>query len=254
MIHFFRRYRQSFFKGNRFTRYLVYALGEIVLVVIGIMIAIQLNEWNANRKLQNENYLYIRKMIGDLKATQSRLDLLLHQNDPVWPSFKQAVKNADTLLKLSYAGFSEEDIDFIGKTTAFQGGSMLNITDNTYQELMGTGKLYTLGSDSLVASIVRYYTICEREEIYNISNRDLLWHGLQVSEKGFGKMKMDYELATNFELSDYPFYFDPKSEEYHNYQITLRYLLLGQRINMSKIEMLIRETETLQLQLKHALP
>ena len=45
MIQFFRRIRQKLLEENRFVKYLLYALGEIVLVVIGILIALQINNW-----------------------------------------------------------------------------------------------------------------------------------------------------------------------------------------------------------------
>lgn len=50
MLRFFRKMRNSLLAENRFTRYFFYATGEIVLVVIGILIALQLNNWNATRK------------------------------------------------------------------------------------------------------------------------------------------------------------------------------------------------------------
>ena len=50
MIKFFRNIRQNLLRENRFTRYLIYAIGEIILVVIGILIALQINNWNENRK------------------------------------------------------------------------------------------------------------------------------------------------------------------------------------------------------------
>ena len=49
MINFFRRIRQRLLGQDRFGKYLVYALGEIVLVVIGILIALQINTWNQDR-------------------------------------------------------------------------------------------------------------------------------------------------------------------------------------------------------------
>ncbi|RIV68393.1 DUF6090 family protein [Flagellimonas aequoris] len=55
MIRFFRTIRQRLLAQNRFTKYLVYATGEIVLVVIGILIALQINNWNEERK-RKENY------------------------------------------------------------------------------------------------------------------------------------------------------------------------------------------------------
>ncbi|WP_051287336.1 hypothetical protein [Algoriphagus mannitolivorans] len=52
MISFFRKIRQKLLHENRVTRYLVYALGEIFLVVIGILIALQVNNWNEERKIR----------------------------------------------------------------------------------------------------------------------------------------------------------------------------------------------------------
>jgi len=53
MIKFFRHIRQRMIKENRVSKYLLYAIGEIVLVVIGILIALQINNWNSERKEAN---------------------------------------------------------------------------------------------------------------------------------------------------------------------------------------------------------
>jgi len=50
MLSFFRKIRQKLLSQNRVTQYLAYAIGEIILVVIGILIALQVNNWNENRK------------------------------------------------------------------------------------------------------------------------------------------------------------------------------------------------------------
>ncbi len=60
MIKFFRKIRQKMLIENRFRQYLIYAIGEIFLVVIGILIALQINNWNQNLKeLKKENELLI---------------------------------------------------------------------------------------------------------------------------------------------------------------------------------------------------
>lgn len=64
MIKFFRHIRKKLLGENRFTKYLVYAIGEIVLVVIGIMIALQVNNWN-NRRAQDEKTVAILNQIID---------------------------------------------------------------------------------------------------------------------------------------------------------------------------------------------
>ena len=50
MIKFFRKIRQKMLTENKFSKYLLYAIGEIILVVIGILIALQVNNWNQDRK------------------------------------------------------------------------------------------------------------------------------------------------------------------------------------------------------------
>jgi hypothetical protein len=50
MVKFFRKIRQQLLSENKFTKYLMYAVGEIVLVVIGILIALSINHWNDQRK------------------------------------------------------------------------------------------------------------------------------------------------------------------------------------------------------------
>jgi len=50
MIKFFRNIRQKLLSEGKTTNYIKYAIGEIVLVMIGILLALQVNNWNENRK------------------------------------------------------------------------------------------------------------------------------------------------------------------------------------------------------------
>ncbi len=50
MIKFFRKIRQRLLTENKFSKYLLYAFGEIVLIIIGIFFALQLQNWNETRK------------------------------------------------------------------------------------------------------------------------------------------------------------------------------------------------------------
>jgi len=53
MINFFRKIRKQFADDNKPLKYMRYAIGEIVLVVIGILIALQINNWNEDRVKKN---------------------------------------------------------------------------------------------------------------------------------------------------------------------------------------------------------
>ncbi|NKI30422.1 DUF6090 family protein [Croceivirga thetidis] len=71
MIKFFRRIRQKLLSENKFSKYLIYAIGEIVLVMIGILLALQVNNWNENRKTQNTINEYYGQLLEDLKKDSS---------------------------------------------------------------------------------------------------------------------------------------------------------------------------------------
>ena len=68
MIKFFRHIRQSLIMKNQTGKYFKYAIGEIILVVIGILIALQINNWNEERKNTKIEYKLVTKMIGQSKA------------------------------------------------------------------------------------------------------------------------------------------------------------------------------------------
>ena len=77
MIKFFRKIRQNLLSEGKTGKYLKYAIGEIVLVVIGILIALQINNWNENRKAKNAEAKLISELLEDVKNDsvfyQSRL-------------------------------------------------------------------------------------------------------------------------------------------------------------------------------------
>ena len=67
MLKFFRKIRQNMIKENKVNKYLLYAIGEIALVVIGILIALQINNWNEERKGIIKEYAVLNNLIQDLK-------------------------------------------------------------------------------------------------------------------------------------------------------------------------------------------
>ncbi|PWI29754.1 hypothetical protein DI383_08320 [Flavobacteriaceae bacterium LYZ1037] len=75
MIKFFRKIRQNLLMENKTRKYYKYAIGEITLVVIGILIALQINNWNENQKLKSRTQDYYVQLIDDLNndiiSTQS---------------------------------------------------------------------------------------------------------------------------------------------------------------------------------------
>jgi len=73
MIKFFRKIRQRLLTENKFSKYLIYAIGEIVLVVIGILIALQINNWNELRKTHIQDMEFLNNLKVELTVDISSL-------------------------------------------------------------------------------------------------------------------------------------------------------------------------------------
>lgn len=88
MIKFFRRIRQKMLSENNFSKYLIYAIGEIVLVVIGILLALSINEWNQNRKNLDKTQSYIERIISDIAQDTIVLNNFLREQKSREKQFK----------------------------------------------------------------------------------------------------------------------------------------------------------------------
>ncbi len=73
MIKFFRKIRQKLLSENKFSRYLLYAIGEIILVVIGILIALQINNWKELQKKEILKNEYTTSLIVDFTNDTAQL-------------------------------------------------------------------------------------------------------------------------------------------------------------------------------------
>ncbi|MHA1444306.1 MAG: DUF6090 family protein [Candidatus Hodarchaeales archaeon] len=66
MINFLRRIRRDLINENKVSIYLIYAIGEVVLVVFGILIALQINNWNENQKTKKLEIVFLENLQIDL--------------------------------------------------------------------------------------------------------------------------------------------------------------------------------------------
>ena len=81
MIKFFRKIRQTLLEKNRVSKYLIYAFGEIILVVIGILIALQINDWNENRKNSIAEQKLLNALLIEFESNLKILEENIKLND-----------------------------------------------------------------------------------------------------------------------------------------------------------------------------
>ena len=83
MIRFFRNIRQKLAAQNKVAAYLRYAIGEILLVVIGILIALQVNNWNEQQKLKTSEQVVLKSLLKEFEHNQELLEnsILMNKNN-----------------------------------------------------------------------------------------------------------------------------------------------------------------------------
>ncbi len=112
MIKLFRRIRQSLLSENKLSKYLLYAIGEIILVVIGILIALQINNWNEDRKEEKAIEKVLNEIKDDLLEDKKELETILAmrnedasaQNRIIQAVKRQAVFNDSLFSDLGRVG------------------------------------------------------------------------------------------------------------------------------------------------------
>ena len=84
MLRFFRQIRQRLLTDNKFSKYLLYAIGEILLVVIGILIALQVNNWNEDRIERKNEVKLLKELKADLDANLEEIAVIKRRLKRKW--------------------------------------------------------------------------------------------------------------------------------------------------------------------------
>jgi len=236
MIKFFRKIRQRLLTENKFNKYLIYAVGEIVLVVIGILIALQINTWNEQRKHRvklGSNLILIKESLeNDLKLIDTKLATLdIFENSGTYLlnfllDKSEAVDS--TQLKKSFltAGFY---IDFSLNSVPFEklakenylelitNDSILMVLSNFYKKNDWEKMEIAQGNQQILKDYRNYtpnftdrFTI--RNALIQLSRED------GVSQEAYNSIKFSYEsMEVNWN----------KMKSDNKFQITLDKVLIG---------------------------
>ena len=151
MIKFFRNIRQNLLMENKTGKYFKYAVGEIVLVVIGILIALQINNWNTHRieRLKEDSYLVNLKR--DLNNQLEMIERNLSGEEFIYNSLTKAKSNFEKHKKFRAV---KEDIVLM---SSMNDRYTFTITSPTYTELISTGNLDLITNKTFKTQMVKYY-------------------------------------------------------------------------------------------------
>lgn len=171
MLKFFRKIRQNLLSEGKTGKYLKYAFGEIILVVIGILIALQINNWNENRKNRLLEQQLLKALLIEFETNLVNLDQVIGFND-------SNIKNSVSLGQ--YTGpalpeFNEKELSEL-MVGIFKIEPRFMPSQGTVMEVINSGKLSVLSDAKLRKALSDWQSTLEsvkRQEDYVVERRDL---------------------------------------------------------------------------------
>ena len=152
MLFLLRQIRRKLLTENKVTTYLLYAVGEIILVMIGILLAVQIDDWNEYKNARAKEKEYLGRIVENLVQ-----DSLMIENRII---FYKVVQNygLNTLAYLEddeIRGISHEEL----LISSFHAGQIMTLifTSPTYEELKSAGELNLIQDVSLRNEMDAYY-------------------------------------------------------------------------------------------------
>ncbi|WP_394974096.1 DUF6090 family protein [uncultured Croceitalea sp.] len=150
MIKFFRRIRKRLLTENKFSSYLIYAIGEIILVVIGILIALQIDNWNQKKQLKDEQVKTLKSLHEAIKINNTEFDTIF---------------NAQILRNRSLQDVIFSDVSNL-PNTHLDSLIKINVRNHTfdpstgiYNAMINSGKIELVANESLKNRISKLYDI-----------------------------------------------------------------------------------------------
>ena len=159
MIPFFRKIRKKMADDNKPLKYLRYAIGEIVLVVFGILIALSINNWNEHRKSRLQEVNILTKLNTDLKANVIEIKGLKDMTE-------KRIKASQTILNYFEENKAIDD-SLKHSFELINNDDLFNNANTTYKYIENQG-VNILRNDSILSKITSMY----ERHFKNIENRE----------------------------------------------------------------------------------
>lgn len=148
MIKFFRHIRQSLIKQNQMGKYFKYAVGEILLVVIGILIALQINNWNEHSKDLKTEAQILSSLHQEFKTNTRLLKETIDIN-------KDVTNACIGLMQVSLQpDASKTNVDSL-LYSALEGKPFIS-SNNTYTEIINTGEIELVQNENVKSLLFEY--------------------------------------------------------------------------------------------------
>lgn len=95
MLRFFRQLRQGSISDNKFRKYFLYVIGEIIIVIVGILIALQVDNWNTQRQDRAEAQVFMRRLKNEFQDNRNQLLQKIEMRKRALESARELVRIVD---------------------------------------------------------------------------------------------------------------------------------------------------------------
>ncbi len=166
MINFFRKTRKRLADDNKPMKYIRYAIGEILLVVIGILIALQVNNWNEARKFKNEGFRIQQELFQEFEDNR----LVLKERINLIEDANIHVRKILSYVNSDEGNSRQVNIDSILIRSVKYGN--YNPANSTILELIGSGKLNIIQNVSLKKNLYKWLQLLKDSD-EDFKNQDM---------------------------------------------------------------------------------
>ena len=160
MINFFRKIRQRLLTENKTSKYLLYAIGEIILVVIGILIALQINNWNEIQKLKGEEIKLIQSFKTSIEADTLTINNYITEFSIIEKKINRIARYIEEDLS-----YSRDSLHFAHATATW----WVNIDQEIFTTVT-SANLNNISNDELKKEITSYYSYASGKFDTSITN------------------------------------------------------------------------------------
>ena len=157
MLRFFSKIRFKLAAENKVGRYMRYAIGEIVLVMIGILLALQVNNWNIDRKDRIEEVKYIKNIKLDLQKDLKSLAYQIQFRKKKYEGTKKLISQLNGMPIEDVTELTYNVINTIME-------ERFTPNNTTYTELESSGNLNLISNDSIKILLLELQEIYKRND------------------------------------------------------------------------------------------
>ncbi|NNK19300.1 MAG: hypothetical protein HKP49_09130, partial [Maribacter sp.] len=161
MIKFFRKIRYDLMEKNKTGKYVKYAIGEIVLVVIGILIALQVNNWNENRNFRKTQNRYLSQLEIDIDSMHFQYKGIA-QYSKAYHDNARAVYNILKSCEIS----QDQKASFDQLLITFNDFMILFQIRDTYEEMLSANLLAGIEDKQFKSIVTEFFAQRDAMQMY----------------------------------------------------------------------------------------